>query len=843
MERLKKLSWKELFIFLILSAAGAGVNMTHPGFGLGLSFFPGAVFYLLAFMLLPMPLPLLGALLINLPLWGSWHFVLFTGLALLELLYLWAVRRKGIRNLVGADGFFWLLAGLPVTFAVAHWYFGFDAGLSFAFFSGLAINGLGCITMASVLYFGWSFIATRITKGKDRHVFPIGSILFNMVALGILTLTLLFYALDNGRFIARYTDEIGTVLEEDAERLIRLYEGSFQAGETSFPIGSTLRPAAYIAPDEPVLRNEAAQESPLKDNTFLWETVRSEKTLFLFSGNTGGAPLPWMNHYVVYRTGIDRPIRSDLIISYALHPHEERLIRHHVLTLTLSLVILYGAFLLALFLTPLLAGPIVELTHIAEALSREQMIGMGAIQWPSSTVEEIQDLVDYSQKSYGNMIERNVQLTSLNRSLEYSAYYDGLTKLPNRTLFIGRLEEMISYDSGFALVFLDLDGFKMLNDSYGHRAGDVLLTEFAYRLSNLGGDVFAARLGGDEFALIISEEGEREQIVSRMDTLMDKLARPIDVEGELHVVHSSIGLALYPEHGLSVSALLRNADLAMYKVKSKGKNNWQIYNEELDNALTQYEMELGIYKAFEENQFDLFYQPQVDIRTGDIISLEALIRWNHPEKGFISPSLFIPLAERMDIMIPIGYWVIEEAAKKGKALVERGFKGVVSVNVSPRQFSETNFFQATIEILERIGLAPEHFGIEVTETMVMGNVSFTSKIISQFMKYGVHVSIDDFGTGYTSLSLLQDLNVHTLKIDQAFVEKVGQSRKNEIVLNNIINLTRELEMDIVIEGVETEEQNSFFRDRACYTSQGFLYHKPLPYNELQEVLRKSSDFT
>ena len=843
MERLKNISWKEFFIFFILSAAGAGVNMTHPGFGLGLSFFPGGVFTLLGFLLLPMPLPIFGSLLINLPLWGSWQFALFTGLALLELTFLWVVRRKGIRNLVGADCFFWLLAGLPLTFAVSHWYFGFDPGLSFAFFSGLAINGLGCITTASVLFFGLGFIATRIRKGKDRHVFPIGSILFSMVAMGILTLTLLFYALDNGRFIGRYTDEIGAVLEGEAERMIRLYEGSFQEGQTSFPIGSSLRPAAYIAQDEPVLRNRAAEEGPLKDDLFLWEAARSEEMLFLFAGNRSNDPLPWMNHHIVYRKGIDWPVRADLLLTYALHPQEETLRKHHVLTLSLFLVILYCAFLLALFLTPLLAGPIVELTHIAEALSREQMEGLGAIRWPSSTVEEIQNLVDFSQKSYGNMIERNVQLTSLNRSLEYSAYYDGLTKLPNRTLFISRLEEMISGDSGFALVFLDLDGFKMLNDSYGHRAGDVLLTEFAYRLTHLGSDVFAARLGGDEFALIISEEYERELVGTKMDALINKLARPIDVDGELHVVHSSIGIALYPEHGLSVSALFRNADLAMYKVKSEGKNHWQIYNEELDNALTQYEMELGIYKAFEENQFDLFYQPQVDIRTGNIISLEALIRWNHPEKGYISPSLFIPLAERMDIMIPIGYWVIEEAAKKGKALVERGFKGVVSVNVSPRQFAETNFFHATIEILERIGLTPEHFGIEVTETMVMGNVSFTSKIISQFMKYGVHVSIDDFGTGYTSLSLLQDLNVHTLKIDQAFVEKIGQSRKNEIVLNNIINLTRELEMDIVIEGVETEEQNRFFRERACYTSQGFLYHKPLPYKELQEVLRKSSDYS
>ena len=838
MGNLKKVSWKDVAVFILLAGAGACLNMMSLSFELGQTFFLGGIAVLLIFMTLPFPFALISVLLINLPFLGSWRFFFFPLFALAELFFLWFARRKGIRNLVGVDGIFWLFPGLPLIFVLTSRVYGFEPGLSFAFFAGIAVNGIICVTSASMLYYGWILWKARILNRPNGVVFSLRTILFNTVALGILVISLLFYALDNGRFTHRFMNETGSILEREADRIISLGN---EGGSASF-MDFTPRPAAFLEEGGAVLRNGPGENGPLGKNDLLWESVESGKSLFLTYGEREHDLLPWMGAHVVFRKDIIGARQGYLFLSYPLAYSETPVEIHYIRTMAVFLVILYGAFLLALILSPLLAGPITELTRIAEALSREETEGLGKIRWPDSTVEEIHNLVDFSQKSYGNMIERNVQLTSLNRSLEYSAYYDGLTKLPNRNLFIDKLDEMIHDGMRFVLVFLDLDGFKMINDTYGHRIGDVILIEYAFRLSNLGKCDFAARLGGDEFALLIPDVETEEQIEERMKGMMERLTRPIDVEGELHSIHSSIGVALSPEHGMSVSALLRNADLAMYKVKSEGKNNWLIYSEELNNTLTQYEMEIGIYKAFEQNQFELYYQPQVDIRTGSIVSLEALIRWNHPEKGFISPSLFIPLAERMDIMIPIGYWVIEEAARKGKELIDRGFRGVISVNVSPRQFSETNFFHATREILERIGLEPCYFGIEVTETMVMGNVSFTSRIISQFMKYGVRVSIDDFGTGYTSLSLLQDLNVHTLKIDQTFVGKVGQSKKNEIVLNNIIKLTKELEMDIVVEGVETEEQNSFFRDRACYTSQGFLYHKPLPYGELKEVLKQSSEF-
>ena len=822
--------------FIILTALGITVNLFPLCFNLGLAFYPGGIFSFLLFRLLPLPAALAGAILINGALWGSGRMVFLILLSLGELLFLYFARKKGRTNFVGVDGIFWLAAGLPALFLLSRFH---QLWLSFALYGSWIINGISCVTLGSLLLYGWSLLEVRILdKGKSETI-PLGTLLFNVVTLVVISLALLFYAMENSRFINSYRDSIYSMLDREGEQMSRLLQRDPDASYSLYPLEMSSYAMAYVEKDVLKRENGKGDPAPFRDEAFMRETFRSKKSRYLYDSPFKEDILPWQNDYIVHRRSLEGD--SCLLLAYPLSSGDDVLASHYRTALSILLGVLYMVFLGAYYVSLLLSGPLRDLTAIAKALSREETEGLGKIRWPRSTVEEIQNLVEYSQKSYGNIIERNVQLTSLNRSLEYSAYYDGLTKIPNRSLLISRLEEKLQEGNPFALVFLDLDGFKMINDTHGHSTGDVLLMEFAYRLTSLGKDDFASRLGGDEFALIMSYEN-REDLEHRLARLKERLNKPIEVEGELHSLHTSIGVSLSPEQGNSVSVLLKNADLAMYKVKAEGKNNWLIYSEDLDNALTQYEMEKGIYKAFEQGQFVLFYQPQVDIRTGRIISLEALIRWDHPEKGYISPSHFIPLAERMDIIIPLGYWVIEEAAKKGKELVDRGFEGVVSVNVSPRQFSEVNFFHETKSILERTGLDPNHFGIEVTETMVMGNVSFTSRIISQFMSLGVRVSIDDFGTGYTSLSLLQDLNVHTLKIDQAFVEKVGQSRKNEIVLNNIINLTRELEMDIIIEGVETEEQNSFFRDRACYTSQGFLYHKPLPVQELEKVLKGSSGY-
>ncbi len=826
------------FLFILLTGAGAAANLRPVGFDLGLIFYLGGVFSFLLFRFFPLPAALAGAALISGALWGNWRLVPLLILSLGELSFLALARKKGRSNYIGADGIFWMAAALPAYFILSRY---FSRGISFSLYGSWIINGIGCITLGSLLLYGWNLLEVRIPGRGRSEAVPLGTLLFNGVTLVIISMSLLFYALENDRFVDRYADSIYNMLDREGEQMSRLVQRNPDASYAFYPMDLSPYAMAYVRRGVLLKNNGKGDGKPFQDQLFLKETSRTDRYRYLYKIPGSEDILPWQNYYIIHKRVLDEGENGYLLFSYPLYSADNVLKDHYRISLLVLLAVLYGAFLGAFYFSRLLAGPLRDLTAIAKALSREETESLGKIKWPRSTVEEIRNLVDYSQKSYGNIIERNVQLTSLNRSLEYSAHYDGLTKLPNRSLIIARLEEMIQEEDPFALVFLDLDGFKMINDTHGHRAGDVLLMEFAYRLTTLGKKDFAARLGGDEFALILSY-ADREDLEVRLNHLMERLVRPIDVEGELHVLHSSVGAALFPEHGLSVTALLRNADLAMYKVKTEGKRHWLIYSEDLDNALTQYEMEKSIYRAFEERQFVLFYQPQVDIRTGKIISLEALIRWKHEEKGYIPPSLFIPLAERMDIIIPIGYWVIEEAARKGRELVERGFDGVVSVNVSPRQFSETNFFIATKEILERIGLTPNHFGIEVTETMVMGNVSFTSRIISQFMSYGVRVSIDDFGTGYTSLSLLQDLNVHTLKIDQSFVEKVGQSRKNEIVLNNIINLTRELEMDIVVEGVETEEQENFFRDRACYTSQGFLHHRPLPAEELEKVLKGASDF-
>jgi diguanylate cyclase (GGDEF)-like protein len=738
--------WYKIILFLILVAAGYKINLFVSTRGMGQVFFPAGILIMLIFLSYPFPAALGASVLINLSFWGTWRFLPFLILSLSELLFLRLIRRKRVGSIVVSDAVFWITGGLLLTWGLSFFLLKLSFQSSLILFSFFLMNGITCVTFASISCYAWYLFKVRVLKKNEESPFFVKNLLFNFMTMGILVF--FFYILE--------VEHISGCFRE---------EYIFMNPDYSFPL------------------------------------------LTFPAGETNWIMEQWYLRKVIILMGV-----------------------------------LYGSIFIAYYFSRLLGGPISELSRIVEALSREEMEEVDDLPWPVSTLREIQELVESSKTSYGNILERNLQLLSLNRSLEYAACHDGLTKLPNRSFVLKKMRKMIESHSKFALVCLDLNGFKMFNDTHGHRVGDLLLVEFAARLNSLGPDIHAARLGGDEFVLIMDGLDSAEELNEKMDILLKAISKPIEERGNLHLLHISTGIAFCPRHGDSVTDLLRNADLAMYKVKTERQCSWHIYSEELDCTLTHFEIEKGIHHAFENNQFELYYQPQVDIRTGKIVSLEALIRWDHPEKGFISPALFIPLAEKMDIIIPIGYWVIEEAARRGASWVAQGFKGVISVNVSPRQFAEPDLFIKTKAILEEVGLAPRFFGIEVTETMVMRNAAFTNGIISQFMEYGIHVSMDDFGTGYTSLSLLQELNVDTLKIDQTFVEKVGHSRKNEIVLNHLINLTRELEMEIVVEGVETEEQNAFFRDRSCYTAQGFLHHKPLPPEELEKVLKERSDF-
>ncbi|OLN22434.1 PAS domain S-box protein [Domibacillus antri] len=424
------------------------------------------------------------------------------------------------------------------------------------------------------------------------------------------------------------------------------------------------------------------------------------------------------------------------------------------------------------------------------------------------------------------------------------AHYDYLTGLPNRRLFhknMKMIEPSANYDP-FAVIFIDLDRFKNINDTMGHKAGDQMLKSVARRIEDSirNGDI-VARIGGDEFAILLPgvSRKEAETIAERIIRHVEKSITIDEVE---IIVTASMGISMYPEDGLDSETLIKNADAAMYLAKEVGKNNYQFFTKELDEKNTKkMRLERELHKALERNQFQLHYQPQLDIHSGRILGVEALIRWKHPELGTISPSDFIPLAEETGLIVPIGNWVLKTACRQNKEWQNAGFPPVrVSVNVSMRQFTQLNFVDHVKEALEQSGLSSEWLDIEITESMTLEGDIFHSALL-KLKELNIHVSMDDFGTGYSSLSSLRHFPINKLKIDQTFVKKLDET--NKAIVTMIVTLAKNLNMNVIAEGVETTEQAAFLKGMNCNEAQGYLFAKPMPAQKMADFFSRTFTVT
>lgn len=425
------------------------------------------------------------------------------------------------------------------------------------------------------------------------------------------------------------------------------------------------------------------------------------------------------------------------------------------------------------------------------------------------------------------------------KKIEKMAHYDDLTGLANRRLFqkelSNELDRVSEKNESFAVMFMDLDRFKNVNDTLGHNNGDLLLMKVADRLQKcLRQTDIAARLGGDEYAILLpfTTHEKAELIAQRICEEMNHLF----LIGGLDIfISTSIGISVYPDDGIDMKTLLQNADAAMYFAKESGKNNYQFFTIDLHRDISNKMMlEREMQHAIEEQHFHLDYQPQINMITRKMIGVEALLRWNHPKIGFISPAEFIPLAEETGLIIPIGTWVLETACAQNKSWQEAGFPPIcMSVNVSLRQFMQLNFVEQVERILDQTGLAPEWLDIEITESMT-ADVFYAQQVLSRLRKIGIHVSIDDFGTGYSSLSYLSKFPITKLKIDQSFIRDLAQNR--QAIVKTIIDLARNLNLNVIAEGVESKKQACLLMAMNCTEAQGYLYAKPLSPGEIEKRL-------
>jgi diguanylate cyclase (GGDEF)-like protein/PAS domain S-box-containing protein len=424
------------------------------------------------------------------------------------------------------------------------------------------------------------------------------------------------------------------------------------------------------------------------------------------------------------------------------------------------------------------------------------------------------------------------------KMIKHMAYHDQLTDLPNRYLLREKLNESIKAsrmnNCHFTLLFLDLDRFKAINDTMGHEVGDKVLIEIAERLKTCVHEKdIISRYGGDEFSILLPDSGD-QRASEVAGQIITKLSFPLTFHHHELLVTPSIGVAVFPAHGESFDMLIKNADLAMYHAKSLGRNNFQFFNEELNkNAQHELDMEVKLRKALEQNQFVLFYQPQVNLENKEIYGAEALIRWIHPEKGIIPPAAFIPIAEETGLIIPMGEWAIRTACKENKKWQDAGYSPVmVSVNISAKQFFQSNLVEIVETALSETGLHPNYLELEITESITM-DVERSIKTLLELQRIGVKVSIDDFGTGYSSLNYLKRLPIDKLKIDQTFIRECPDDSNSNTLVRTIIIMAHLLKMKVIAEGVETEEQVSFLLEQGCKEAQGYFFSKPLPVSEFE----------
>ena len=462
---------------------------------------------------------------------------------------------------------------------------------------------------------------------------------------------------------------------------------------------------------------------------------------------------------------------------------------------------------------------------------------------------------DYLVKGQGdgNLIARAIRYAierkRAEEELAYMAQYDPLTGLANRALFRDRLEHALARAERngnlVALMFLDLDRFKAVNDTLGHSYGDELLKEVARRVEGrVRESDTVARLGGDEFAIVLEDLSYAQDAIPVAQDILDLVSQPLVLDGHEVFVTGSIGIAVRPPS--EGDRLLKDADAAMYRAKQRGRNSHEFYTEEMNvQAHERLALERDLRRALDREEFLLHYQPQVDLATGKIVGAEALLRWQHPERGLVSPGEFIPVLEDTGMIVPVGEWVLRTACRQGRVWQESGLGPLrVAANLSARQFGQEGLVDTVAGILEETGLDSLTLELEITESLLMDDVEASTQALTELKRSvsGIRIAIDDFGTGYSSLYRLKTLPIDLIKIDRSFVRDIAADPDDAAIVTAILGLAHNLRLEVIAEGVETGEQMAFLRERGCDLAQGYYLSRPIPAGELTELLGKEAGY-
>ena len=477
-------------------------------------------------------------------------------------------------------------------------------------------------------------------------------------------------------------------------------------------------------------------------------------------------------------------------------------------------------------------------------ITREAKVGF---QGKESIMFSGKTIIELPESGKDFLLGFGLDITDLKKAekkIEHMAYHDALTGLPNRWFIKAYLEKYLhDFPMGnnqiLGVVLLDLDHFKVINDSLGHQAGDALLQAVAERLRDtVGKENILARFGGDEFVLIIPNVSSIDMVIELCEFILDVMKEPFWINKQRFTISPSIGICLHPEHGSDMNNLIKNADLAMYHSKEKGRNCYSLFVPNMKvHAMVRMDMEINLRQALEKQEFVLHYQPKMNLKTSRISGMEALIRWKSDENKLLYPDTFISIAEESGLIVPIGEWVLRKACSECKMWHDAGFDELtVSVNISPAQFQKQNLEEVISVILSETGLPPRALELELTESTVMKEPELAAKILKNLKSLGISISIDDFGTGFSSLSYLKNFPIDTLKIDKSFIMNLGYDEENSAIVTAVIALAHILKLKVVAEGVETLDQLDFLQLGACDLAQGFYISKPVEINSIREMV-------
>lgn len=510
-----------------------------------------------------------------------------------------------------------------------------------------------------------------------------------------------------------------------------------------------------------------------------------------------------------------------------------------------SMVRSFGAILIAAVLALLLAyaimawlrriiiRPLTRLKNLMHAVSEEK-------DYSVRSDDSGKDEIGYLAAGFNQMLEK---IDAHDNRLRKIAHYDNVTGLPNRHYFNQRLEDAINLateqSEHVGVLFIDLDNFKVVNDTLGHNIGDQLLKSVSERISDtLRGNDCVCRIGGDEFAVILQEIPDHGTAAVVAGKILNEMVQPMLLNDSEIYIGASIGISLYPDDASDINSLLRCADVAMYYAKGKGKNNYQLFQQDMEGkALKRLALESAMRKAIEHKEFVLHYQPQVDLPTGKVIAVEALIRWPREDLGIVGPSDFIPVAEESGLILPIGDWVLRTACKQAKAWLDAGTPLRVAVNLSGRQFADDRVVSNILAIAREFELPPDLLELEITESMLMDSKEASVDKLEQLKRAGFMLSVDDFGTGYSSMSYLKRFPIHALKIDKSFVQELPGNQDDVAITKAIVSMANSLGLEVVAEGVETSEQMEFLRENGCNISQGFYFGKAVPASQIESLMK------